>query len=130
MPTPSSRALSIVADVSGVLAFVAIGRASHTEGITIAGVAETAWPFLAGLAVGWVVTRAWRGPGGPVRPGLVIWGCTVVVGIALRAAVGDGVQPSFVVVTAIVLGALLVGWRAVARAVTRRRTARITPAQR
>jgi len=35
-----------------VLAFVVIGRASHHAGETLAGVASTSWPFLAGLAAG------------------------------------------------------------------------------
>jgi hypothetical protein len=39
----------------------------------------------------------------------------------LRLLVGQGTAPAFIVVASIVLGALLVGWRAVRAAVLRRR---------
>lgn len=97
-------------DVVLVLAFVLIGRSSHAEGITPAGVLGTAWPFLVGLAVGWALARAWRRPFA-VAPGLTIWAATVALGLLLRAVTGEGVQPGFVAVTALVLAAFLLGWR-------------------
>ncbi len=45
-------ALGVLADVCCVLIFVAIGRANHHAGDTLAGVVSTSWPFLAGLAAG------------------------------------------------------------------------------
>ena len=60
-------------DVVAVLIFVAIGRASHDHGETLAGVASTAWPFLAGLGVGWVSARAWLRPLPLAPTGLIIW---------------------------------------------------------
>ena len=48
-------------------------------------------------------------------------GLHVVVGMALRLLTGAGVQLSFVVVTAIVLGVLLLGWRALWTLVQRAR---------
>jgi len=108
-------------DVVLVLAFVLIGRSSHAEGITPAGVLGTAWPFLVGLAVGWALARAWRRPCA-VAPGLTIWTATVAVGLLLRAVIGEGVQPGFVAVTALVLAAFLLGWRgAVSRRSSRHR---------
>lgn len=109
-------------DAAFVLLFVLIGRASHNEGI--AGVLTTWWPFLGGLAIGWLIVRAWRRPGAIVRTGLVVWLCTVVGGLALRALVGQGVQLSFAIVTTIVLGVFLLGWRAVWLLVRRVRSAR------
>lgn len=97
-------------DVVLVLAFVLIGRSSHAEGITPAGVLGTAWPFLVALAVGWALARAWRRPFA-AAPGLTIWAATVALGLLLRAVTGEGVQPGFVVVTALVLAAFLLGWR-------------------
>ena len=44
--------LSVLADAFFVLAFVVIGRANHHAGESLAGIASTAWPFLAGLAAG------------------------------------------------------------------------------
>jgi len=121
---PSRRTLipAAVLDVLLVLVFVLIGRDSHREGSSLAGTAETLWPFLAGLAIGWVATRAWRRPLAVLRSGAGIWLATVVVGMLLRAASSQGVQLSFVIVTAIVLGLFLVGWRAVAAPVVRRRS--------
>ena len=45
-------ALALVADAVCVVVFCTIGRRSHAEGLSVAGIAETAWPFLAG-AGGW-----------------------------------------------------------------------------
>ena len=97
-------------DVVLVLAFVLIGRSSHAEGITLAGVLGTAWPLLVGLAAGWALARAWRRPFA-VAPGLTVWATTVIVGLLLRSIADDGVQPGFVAVTALVLAVLLLGWR-------------------
>jgi hypothetical protein len=54
--------LAAVIDCCCVLAFVLIGRSAHAHGESLGGVASTAWPFLAGLAGGWLGTRAWRRP--------------------------------------------------------------------
>jgi hypothetical protein len=105
---------AVAADAVAVLVFVAVGRRSHDESSVIAGLLGTAWPFLAGLAVGWLVARGWRRPTAAVAAGLPVWLVTVAVGMVLRAATGAGTPPSFVVVASLVLGALLVGWRIVA----------------
>jgi hypothetical protein len=42
-----------------------------------------------------------------------VWVWTVVLGLVARSASGGGTPPAFIVVAAIVLGAFLVGWRAV-----------------
>ena len=107
--------VAAVADVLGVLVFVALGRRSHDEGSGISAVLEVAAPFLIALAGGWVALRAWRRPIVVVPTGLGVWAVTVVVGLALRRTVFDrGIAVSFMVVTTLVLGALLVGWRALA----------------
>ena len=99
-------------DVIGVLVFCAVGRRSHAEGVTITGVATTAWPFLTGTALGWLASRAWRRPTAVAPTGVVVWLCTVLVGMALRKASAAGVAASFVVVAASVTAVLLLGWRA------------------
>ncbi|OCB22321.1 hypothetical protein A5674_25945 [Mycobacterium malmoense] len=109
-------------DVVGVLVFCAVGRRSHDEGLDIAGLAATAWPFLTGTVVGWLAARAWRRPTAVAPTGVVVWLCTVVVGMALRKASSAGVAASFVVVAASVTALLLLGWRAVAGLALRRRT--------
>jgi Protein of unknown function (DUF3054) len=99
-------------DVLCVLVFCALGRRSHDEGLNITGVATTAWPFLTGTAIGWLAARAWQRPTAVVPTGVVIWLCTVVIGMVLRKASSAGVAVSFVVVAASVTAALLLGWRA------------------
>jgi Protein of unknown function (DUF3054) len=102
----------LVMDVIGVLVFCALGRRSHAEGVTVTGVAATAWPFLTGTVLGWLASRGWRRPTVVVPTGLVVWLCTVVVGMVLRKASSAGVAASFVVVAASVTAVLLLGWRA------------------
>ena len=105
-------------DVVIVVVFAATGRLSHGEGI--AGVVETAWPFVAGLALGWVIALAWRRPAAPVRTGVPVWVVTVAAGMALRALTGQGVAVAFIAVASLVLGVLLIGWRSIAALVARR----------
>jgi hypothetical protein len=120
--TGNARAIvsAAVVDVALVVVFAVIGRASHHEALSPTGIAETTWPFLAGLAAGWLVTFAWRAPRAPVRTGLGVWALTVVGGMLLRAASGQGVVVAFVIVASVVLALFLVGWRAVAALVGRR----------
>jgi hypothetical protein len=112
--------LAALADVIGVLLFCAIGRRSHAEGLTLAGVAETAWPFLAGTVVGWLLIRGWRRPTSIVPTGVVVWVCTVAVGMLLRKATSAGVAFSFVVVASAATAVLLLGWRMLAAGFQRR----------
>jgi FtsH-binding integral membrane protein len=112
--------LAAVLDCCSVLAFVIIGRASHAKGESLGGIASTAWPFLAGLAVGWVLTRAWRRPGGLVPAGLGAWLGTVALGMVFRVVSGQGTAVAFVAVALAFLGLVLLGWRVVARLVATR----------
>jgi Protein of unknown function (DUF3054) len=100
------------ADVLGVLVFCALGRRSHDEGLSVTGVATTAWPFLTGTVIGWLASRGWRRPTALVPTGVVVWLCTVAIGMVLRKASSAGVAASFVVVAATVTAVLLLGWRA------------------
>jgi uncharacterized membrane protein (GlpM family) len=106
---------AIALDAALVVGFAALGRRSHEEGVTLAGVLEVAAPFLIALAAGWLVARAWRAPAA-LRTGAVVWAVTVAGGLLVRSTVFDrGVALSFMVVAAITLGVLLVGWRAASR---------------
>jgi hypothetical protein len=114
--------LALVLDCCCVLAFVIIGRASHERGESLGGIASTAWPFLAGLAGGWLAVRAWRRPLGLFPAGLGAWLGTVALGMVLRVVAEQGTAPAFVLVALGFLGLFLLGWRLVARAlVTLRR---------
>ena len=109
-------------DVFVVVAFVAIGRRNHDENPGIAGLVDTAAPFVLGLALAWVVARAWREPWS-WQTGLIVWIGTVAAGMMLRKFVFDeGTALSFVIVTTIFLGTFLNGWRVVARMLSARRS--------
>jgi peptidoglycan/LPS O-acetylase OafA/YrhL len=112
----------LVADVIGVLVFCAVGHRSHDEGLSITGVATTAWPFLTGTVVGWLASRAWQRPTAMAPTGVIVWLCTVVVGMVLRKVSSAGVAASFVVVAASVTAVLLLGWRAVVGLTQRHRS--------
>ena len=112
-------ALGVLADACCVLAFVIIGRGQHHDGVSVAGVASTAWPFLAGLAAGILAGRAWRQPFALWPSAVVVWAGTVVIGQALRALAGQGTDLAFVLVSAAVLGLFLCGWRGVVQLTAR-----------
>jgi hypothetical protein len=116
-------AISVAAgiDIILVVVFVLIGRGNHGEAPTLAGTLTTVWPYLAGLAIGWAIMRAWRSPMRILWTGIGVWILTVLVGMLFRAASGQGTALSFVIVTTVVLGAFLLGWRVVAQLVARRR---------
>ncbi|OBK48572.1 DUF3054 domain-containing protein [Mycobacterium sp. 1081908.1] len=116
------RIAYLLVDVVAVLVFCAAGRRSHAEGLTIGGLATTAWPFLTGTLVGWLLSRGWRRPAAVAPTGLIVWVSTVVVGMLLRKASSAGVGASFVVVAASVTAVLLLGWRAGVGLALRRRS--------
>jgi hypothetical protein len=107
-------ALALAGDIVCVVVFCAIGRRSHAEGLTLAGLAETAWPFLSGTLIGWVLSRGWRAPTAVAPTGVAVWVATVVTGMLLRKASSQGVAASFIVVASVVTALLLLGWRGLA----------------
>jgi hypothetical protein len=122
-PVPRVRAaVALILDVCCVMVFVAIGLAAH-HGESARGLASTAWPFLTGLGVGLLVTRAWRRPAAIVPAGLGAWLGTVAVGMLLRVVAGQGTALAFIVVALCFLGLFLLGWRLVAAVAARWRPA-------
>ncbi len=116
---------ALVVDVVAIVVFAILGRSSHSEADTFLGVLGTAWPFLAGAVIGHVVCRLVAGlRGEPTgwRPGLVVWACTLVLGMVLRVSSGDTAAWSFVLVAGIVLAVFLLGWRTAVRLVRRARS--------
>ena len=107
-------------DICCVLAFVIIGRDSHAKGESLAGIASTSWPFLCGLGVGWVASRAWRRPLALRPAGLAAWLCTVALGMILRVVSGQGTAFAFILVALAFLGLFLLGWRLLAQLLARR----------
>jgi Protein of unknown function (DUF3054) len=112
----------LTADIVSVLVFCALGRRSHDEGVNVTGIATTAWPFLSGTVVGWLLSRGWRRPTDVVPTGVTVWLCTVVVGMLLRKASSASVAGAFVVVASSVTAVLLLGWRVAVDRLLRRRS--------
>ena len=115
MATPAVPAriagLRFILDVACIFIFVVVGRRNHEESATVSGTLTTAAPFLIALVGAWLGARAWKMPRA-LSTGAVLWIVTVVVGMFVRRFVfNDGTATSFVLVTALVLGLLLVGTR-------------------
>jgi len=101
----------VVMDLVAVLVFVSIGRSVHSHGLALAGVASTAWPFVSGLAAGWIVLALRRRDLVTLLSGLVALLSTVALGMALRVVGGQGTAVAFVLVALGFLGATMLGWR-------------------
>lgn len=124
-PARRSVVLAALLDVVLVVVFATIGRASHDRGVfgdNGLGPLETAWPFLVALVVGWLVAVAWRRPSALWPTGVLVWIVTVVGGMLLRFLSGQGTALAFVIVAAITLALFLLGWRAIAGFLARRRS--------
>jgi hypothetical protein len=101
----------VVIDLVAVLVFVAIGRSVHAHGVSVDGMASTSWPFLGGLAVGWVVALGARRPVASLAGGVVAWPATVAVGMVLRVVAGQGTAFPFILVALAFLGLCMLGGR-------------------
>jgi hypothetical protein len=114
--------LMVALDAVLVVVFATFGRGAHSEGLGAAQVWGTAWPFLVGLAAGWLVVLLARRDPASVPAGVLVWLVTLVGGMVIRG-LGDGRVPhwSFMLVAATVTAVILVGWRAVRAAVIRSR---------
>lgn len=124
------RAVRIIIDVALVVAFAATGRASHNEDLGLEGLARTAMPFLGGTLLVWIFFVLTNRALTPLREGLAVWGSTLFLGMVFRLMVGDGTDPAFVAVAALVLAAFLIGWRMVWWLATRGRSGARTDPQR
>lgn len=99
-------------DLVVVFLFVVAGR--DTRGSGFSGTLLEALPFLAGTVLGWIIAKAWRYPRAVLWSGVVIWVCTVAVGLPVRELLGDATDSRFIVITFIALGMFLLGWRGIA----------------
>ncbi len=128
MSTPTAdraRPLSPVVvgllDALVVLVFAAVGRREHDSGHPVAGVLETAWPFLVGALLGHLLALAvLRRSTASLLSGAVVWALTVPVGMVLRQLTDQGTAFAFVLVATGFTGFFLLGWRALALVARRR----------
>ncbi len=103
-----------------MLAFVAIGRHTHHDGDSVAGIWHTAWPFLAGLAIGLTAVRAWQRPLSIAPAGIGAWLGAAAAGMLIRVLAGQGTALDFIGVTLAFLALFLIGWRVAAQIVATR----------
>jgi hypothetical protein len=115
------RALWLI-DLVCVLVFVGIGRSVHAHGLSLAGIASTSWPFIVGLAIGWMAVGLRHASGASVTSGMVVALVTVAVGMILRVIAGQGTAVAFVLVALGFLGATMVAWRLSGVALARARS--------
>lgn len=105
--------LAIAVDAVLVIVFAIMGRASHTKTLDLPGIAQTAWPFLVGGAVGWIVVATTLRRAPLLTQGVVIWADTLVIGMLLRVLTDQGAAIAFIIVATVTLATLLLGWRLV-----------------
>jgi hypothetical protein len=109
-------------DVVAVALFAPIGLLSHHEGITLAGLARNLLPVAGGFLVAGLVFGTWRRPG---RSRLApAWFVGVAAGVLVRATIlGHGYGRTtftFMAVTLVVTGVLLLVWRGIVALAARR----------
>ena len=92
-----------------------LGRLCYHDSLTAPGWWTSAWPFLAGTLLAWAALTAMKRRPAAVTSGVVVWVGSLVGGMVLRQASGQGTAAAFVVVATLVLGAFLVLPRVVAR---------------
>ncbi|KAA1416440.1 DUF3054 domain-containing protein [Nocardioides humilatus] len=113
----------LLADLACVLALAAGGKNTHDGDDSWWVVLVIAWPFALAAVLAHVgltsrgqdVRRLWPG-------GVTVLAVTYALGMALRAASGRGLATGFLVVAAIFLVVTMLGWRAVAQLLARRRS--------
>ncbi|GHD12641.1 DUF3054 domain-containing protein [Zhihengliuella salsuginis] len=117
----TSWIISLAVDAALIIVFALLGRQTHEHGLTLAGIAQTAAPFLLALLAMASMTRY---PETHLRfwpQGVMTWLGVVAFGLALRVIFGATAATPFVIVTVITLGVLLMGRRAVSRLIARPR---------
>ncbi|MDN5853670.1 MAG: DUF3054 domain-containing protein [Actinomycetia bacterium] len=104
-------------DALAVVVFVAIGRLQHDGADAFAPLdaLNTLWPFLGGLLVAVLVIGSAAAEYAKVPTGVAVAAITAACGLALRYASGQGIALSFAIVTVVVLGVLMCGWRCLAK---------------
>lgn len=121
-PPPTARRLwPVVADLLCVLALALGGKNSHDEAGSLWLVLVIAWPyaFAAVLAHLWLTVRG-RQASRVWPDGAIVLAVTYVLGMALRAVSGRGLDPAFLVVAGLFLTLTMLGWRGVVRLISAR----------
>ncbi len=110
----------VAIDLVLIVIFALLGRREHEHGLSIGGILWTALPFIIGYLILTLVTRPWSTINNVWPIGLLVWLGTVVLGIAVRLALGSTAAIAFIIVAAIVLGLFLLGRRLITGLVAKR----------
>ncbi|MDN5805635.1 MAG: DUF3054 domain-containing protein [Brevibacterium sp.] len=115
--------IALIVDLILVVLFTIIGHYTHSHNFDPQGLLTTAWPFLVGLGVAWLLSAVWDRPIAPLATGTAVWAITILVGLVIRGVTGAGGEPgqvpvSFMIVATSLNLITLVGWRIIATAVT------------
>lgn len=105
------RYVAITVDAVLIVVFALIGRQAHGQALSLVGIAQTAWPFLVGGGMGWLIVATMLRRERLISQGVIIWFDAVVLGLLLRWATNGGIGWPFPLIAALCLGTLLVGWR-------------------
>lgn len=113
-------AVPVVLDILAIALFALLARMAHQSDempLNFNGWVSTLWPFLIGVALGWVLITLRKWDGRLVVPaGLSAWVITVLVGLGIWS-LRNGAIPhwSFIMVATIMSGVLMLGWRGLAK---------------
>lgn len=119
---PGRSIAGLAADVVLVMLFAVLGNRSHASGLTVPDVWSTAWPFLLGLGLSWLLAFSWGNPHRIWPTGVFVVLGTVGLGMVFREVFTDGgVQVSFVAVALGAITLLLLTRRALFGLLARRR---------
>lgn len=126
-PHPAVRwLLPLLADLVCVLVFASAGKSTHEAGDSNWVVVAIVWPYALAAALahaGLLIRgrRTWR-----VWPeGAVVLASTYLLGMCLRVISGRGIAVGFLVVAALFLALIMLGWRGVVQLAARRRASRL-----
>lgn len=114
--------IALIVDLILVILFTIVGHYTHSHNFDPQGLMTTAWPFVAGLVLAWLLSAVWDRPIAPLGTGTGVWAITVLLGLVLRGITGAGGDPGDVPVTFMIVATTLnlitlVGWRLIASAV-------------
>ncbi|MEH0057787.1 DUF3054 domain-containing protein [Auritidibacter ignavus] len=111
--------VAVVIDLALVTGFAALGMRSHEQDVTGAELFRVATPFALACLFASVMTGFWRSWQRLWPAGIVVWLSTVFIGVALRVLIfTDGSHWSFVTVSLIVVGMLLLGRRGISQLIS------------
>lgn len=112
----------VVADLLCVLAFATGGKSTHEAGDSDWTVLVIAWPFALAAVLAHLALQAQGRPTSRLWPaGAVVVATTYVLGMVLRVVAGRGVAAGFLIVAVLFLTVTMLGWRAIAGWVGKRR---------